>query len=90
MANSFELRDNARQQHLKERPEPPVSEIGGRSQATPEVPKLESRKRRKQTYTVYLDRDLMDRVQRLARKKDVAASAVIEACVKMSLEKLEG
>lgn len=89
MANSFELRENARQQHMKERPEPPAAESGGNSPSSPEVPKLEARKRRKQTYTVYLDKDLMDRVQRLARQRGVAASAVIETCVKMALEQLE-
>lgn len=88
MANSFELRENARQQHMKERPEPMPPE-------TPGVPagraalKLETRKRRKQTYTVYLDKELMGRVQRLAKQKDVATSVVIETCVKMSLEQLE-
>lgn len=50
---------------------------------------LEPRRRRKKTFTVYLDKDLMERVQRLAKQKDVAASAVIEACVKIALEQLE-
>lgn len=51
---------------------------------------LYARRRTRQTYTVYLDKELMGRVQRLAKQKDVAASAVIEACVKMSLNQLEG
>lgn len=87
MANSFDLRDNVRQQHLKEHP---ATAETASAPARPGVLELEAKKRRKQTYTVYLDKDLMGRVQRLAKQKDVAASAVIEACVKMSLDQLEG
>lgn len=89
MANSFELRDNVRQQHLKERTErsaPATTEV---SSALAGGVELTARKRRKQTYTVYLDKDLMGRVQRLAKQKNVAASAVIEACVKIALKQLE-
>lgn len=86
MANSFEIRENARQQHLKERPEPAPA-VGT---SVPAGLELEARKRRKQTYTVYLDKDLMGRVQRLAKQRGVAASAVIEACVKLALEQMEG
>lgn len=86
MPNSFEVRENARQQHLKERSEPaPAAETPAAA-----VLELGARKRRKQTYTVYLDKELMGRVQRLAKQKDVAASAVIEVCIKMALEQLEG
>lgn len=87
--NSFEVRQNYRQQTLKERPEPSAEE-------TRSIPvrrgglEIEAKKRRKQTYTVYLDRELMGRVQRLAKQKDVAASAVIEACVKLALDQMEG
>lgn len=84
--NPFKIQERMREQHLKERPEPAAS-------AAPVGPaklELEARKRRKQTYTVYLDKELMGLVQSLAKQKDVAASTVIEACIKISLEQLEG
>lgn len=82
----FEVKAEQREQNLKELPELPVSSAPSRSGKL----ELEARKRRRQTYTVYLDKELMSRVQRLAKQKDVAASTVIEACVKMGLEQLEG
>lgn len=85
--NPFKIQERMREQHLKERP------ASSEAASTPDhhgVLELKARKRRKQTYTVYLDKELMARVQRLARQKDVAASAVIEACIQMSLEQLEG
>lgn len=84
--NPFKLQERTREQHLKERLEPVAAAAPPRAGKL----ELEARKRRKQTYTVYLDKELMGRVQRLAKQKDVAASTVIEACVKLSLEQLEG
>lgn len=89
MANSFEVRENARQQHLKERPAPAAAESAS-VPPTPTALALKPKKRRKQTYTVYLDRELMGRVQRVAQQKDVAASAVIEVCISIAIDQLEG
>lgn len=88
MGQPFEIGREQREQHLKERPDAVTAPKSASASASPL--ELETRKRKKQTYTVYLDKELMSRVQRLAKQKDVAASAVIEACVKMSLERLEG
>lgn len=84
--NVFDVREQMRQQNLKESAAAPEQ---GPVAVQPAGLELKPRKRKKQTYTVYLDRDLMGRVQRLAERKDVAASAVIEACVKIALEQLE-
>lgn len=86
MGSPFEISREQREQHMKERPEHAATETPSASAGALE---LAARKRRKQTYTVYLDKELMGRVQRLAKQKDVAASVVIETCIKMSLEKLE-
>lgn len=84
----FEVKQQQRQQHLKERPEPPAAEAPAGPARSVGL-ELESRKRRKQTYTVYLDKALMGRVQRMAKEKGVAVSVVIEACIKMALAQLE-
>lgn len=86
--NPFKIQARVREQNLKERPESQPAETAALP-APGEIIGLEPRRRRKQTFTVYLDKELMGRVQRLAKQKDVAASAVIEACVKMALEQLE-
>lgn len=88
MGQPFEIGREQREQHLKERPDAVTAPKS--ASASVGLLELEARKRKKQTYTVYLDKELMSRVQRLARQKDVAASAVIEACIKMALEQLEG
>lgn len=90
MANSFEVRENARQQHLKERPAAPAAAEAATVPAKPAGLVLEPKKRRKQTYTVYLDKELMGRVQRAAQQKDVATSTVIEVCISIALDQLEG
>lgn len=39
--------------------------------------------------TLYLEEEMMDRVRRLAKQRGVPIGAVIEACVKLSLEQME-
>lgn len=88
MAGPFDTRREFRQQQLKEPVEQPSSAPAAGEKG--DVLELAAKKRTKQTYTVYLDRELMARVQRLAKQRGVAASAVIEACIKNTLEQLEG
>lgn len=84
--NSFELRQNYRQQHLKEQIELPVSSD---SAHTVKVALPPPKPKRKQC-SLYLDLEMMDRVKSVARQRGVTIGAVIEACVKMSLDRLEG
>lgn len=86
MANSFEVRENARQQHLKERPEPPAP---AREPARPSGVDLPKPKPKRKQCSLYLDAEMMERVKRVARQRGVAIGAVIEACVKMALDHLE-
>lgn len=86
--NPFEVQQNLRQQQLKERPQPELTVSAERGADDPLG--LSARKRTRQTYTVYLERDLMTHVQRVAKQRGVSASAVIEVCVKKTLEQLEG
>lgn len=84
-ANAFEVRDQMRQQNLKERPEPPADGTPVR----PDNTGLPAPKPRRKQCSLYLDVEMMDRVKRVARQRGVTIGAVIEACVKMSLEQLE-
>ena len=85
MANSFEVRENARQQHLKERP---AAEAAG-APARPGGVGLPEPKPKRGQCSLYLDVEMMERVKRVARKRGVTIGAVIEACVKMALDQLE-
>lgn len=85
MSNSFEVRENARQQNLKERP---AAEAASAPDRPGGVGLPEPKPKRKQC-SLYLDMDMMDQVKRVARKRGVTIGAVIEACVKISLEQLE-
>lgn len=88
--NSFQARENMRQQNLKvpaSASQPAdVARGPGRSDS---VGLPAPRPKRKQC-SLYLDQDMMERVKRVARQRGVAIGAVIEACVKMSLNQLEG
>lgn len=80
--NSFDLRENMRQQNLRERPQDPAPDRPGG------VGLPEPKPKRKQC-SLYLDVKMVDQVKQVARKRGVTIGAVIEACVKMSLEQLE-
>ena len=88
MASPFEVSREQREQHLKERQPAPPERPTQLENADPLD--LAARKRTRQTYTVYLDRELMGRAQRVAKQRGVSASAVVEACMKKALEQLEG
>lgn len=83
--NSFELRQNYRQQHLKEQPEPSAASAPAR----PGGVGLPVPKPKRKQCSLYLDMEMMDRVKRVARQRGVTIGAVIEACVKLALEQLE-
>lgn len=83
--NAFEVRDQMRQQHLKERTEPPAAG----APAQPGGVGLPEPKPKRRQCSLYLDVEMMERVKRAARKRGVTIGAVIEACVKMSLDQLE-
>lgn len=87
--NAFELRDQMRQQNYRERPEPPAAEVVG-TLVRPDSVGLPAPKPRRKQCSLYLDVEMMDRVKRVARQRGVTIGAVIESCVKMSLEQLEG
>lgn len=87
-SNSFQARENMRQQNLKMPIEPPAAappvEAGqGKGYALP-APKP----KRKQC-SLYLDVEMMETVKRVARQRGVTIGAVIEACVKIALDQLE-
>lgn len=79
--NPFEASRNARQQNLE-----PAQES---ERKTGEVGLLAPKPTRKQ-YSVYMDVELMEQIRRVARRRGVTIGAVIEACVKLALEELEG
>lgn len=88
--NPFNLQTRMRTQNLKELQDLMLQEEEiVPAQVTAFTVDLKPRIRKKKTYTVYLDIELMERVQRLAKQKGVAYSVVVEACVKMALEQLE-
>lgn len=84
--NSFELRQNYRQQHLKEQIDPSVSSD---SVHKPKVALPLPKPKRKQC-SLYLDLEMVDRVKFVAQQRGVTIGSVIETCVKMSLDQLEG
>lgn len=84
--NSFEMRQNYRQQHLKEQPELPASSVSSRSGGVG----LPAPKPKRKQCSLYLDMEMMDRVKRVARQRGVTIGAVIETCVNMSLDQMEG
>lgn len=84
--NPFKLQERMREQHLKERPEP--QEVTG--QDRPGSVGLPAPKPRRKQCSLYLDMEMMERVKRIARKRGVTIGAVIEACVKIALDQLEG
>lgn len=90
MPNAFEVRSEMRQQKLKEQSETAPAVLSEPEGVKSDSLGLSARKRTRQSYTVYLDRNLMDRVRQMAKQRDVAPSAVLEACVKLALEQLEG
>lgn len=74
--------------NLKERP---AAEPGRRSSApAPGGVDLPAPKPKRKPFSLYLDTEMMDRVKQVARHRGVTIGAVIEACVKMALEQLEG
>lgn len=83
--NSFELRQNYRQQHLKEHLEPTAVSVPAETGPVG----LPAPKPKRKQCSLYLDTELMDQVKRVAHRRNVTIGAVIETCVKMSLEKLE-
>lgn len=82
MANPFEIRREMRQQNLKEQAAETPAEQD-------DVLSLTAKKRSRQSYTVYLERDLMARVKQVAMQRGVPVSAVVEACLKNTLDSLE-
>lgn len=85
--NPFKLQERMREQHLKERPEPAETVS---VQDRPGSVGLPVPKPRRKQCSLYLDMEMMERVKRIARKRGVTIGAVIEACVKMALDQLEG
>lgn len=87
MGSPFEISKEQREQHMKERP---VAEPERRISAlVPGGVDLPAPKPKRKPCSLYLDTEMMDRVKHVARQRGVPIGAVIEACVKMSLEKLE-
>lgn len=85
MGSPFEISREQREQHLKERPAPPP-EPADQDQGAGLLP---APKPKRKQCSLYLDVDMMARVKRVAKQRDVTIGAVIEACVKMALEQLE-
>lgn len=74
--------------NLKERP---AAEPGRRISApVPGGVDLPAPKPKRKACSLYLDTEMMDCVKHVARQRGVPIGAVIEACVKMALEQLEG
>lgn len=88
MGSPFEISKEQREQHMKERP----AAESGRPLSAP-VPggaALPAPKPKRKPCSLYLDTEMMNRVKHVARQRGVPIGAVIEACVKMALEQLEG
>lgn len=86
--NPFKLQERMREQHMEERP---VAEPERRISApVPGNVDLPAPKPKRKACSLYLDTEMMDRVKHVARQRGVPIGAVIETCVKMALEQLEG
>lgn len=94
MANSFEVRENARQQHLKERPEPrpdlqqELSSVPAKKE--PIVAQLPTARKKGKAYNLYIDREVMERVTALSTSRGVSVSSVVSALLRIALEQMEG
>lgn len=51
---------------------------------------LPAPKPKRKQCSLYLDAEMMEQVKRVARRRGVAIGAVIEACVRLALEQMEG
>lgn len=87
--NPFKIQAHMREQHLKPRPEPAPTEISSTPGRPGSVGLLAPKPKRKQC-SLYLDTEMMERVKQVAHRRSVTIGAVIETCVRMSLEQLEG
>lgn len=86
--NAFEVREQMRQQNLKREPEPALEVSADHNRPGPVG--LPAPKPKRKQCSLYLDLEMMERVKRVARARGVPIGAVIEACVKMSLDQMEG
>lgn len=87
--NPFKIQERMREQHLKPRTEPTSTEMSSTS-GRPGGVGLPAPKPKRKQCSLYLEVEMMDHVKRVARQRGVTIGAVIEACVKIGLEQLEG
>lgn len=92
--NAFEIRDQLRQQNLKERPEPrpdfqqelaPVP-----TKKEPIVDQLPTARKKGKAYNLYIDREVMERVTALSTSRGVSVSSMVSALLRIALEQMEG
>lgn len=88
MANPFEsrgrglsLNERSASASEPERDQRADSESGGIKLPPPKPPR--------KVYSVYLDKELMERARRIAEGRGVSVAAVIEACLRECLDSLE-
>lgn len=84
--NPFKVQSQLREQHLKKPLEPAVETVAPGHSGSVGLPP--PKPRRKQC-GLYLDVQMMDKVKQVAQRRGVSIGAVIEACVKIALERLE-
>lgn len=84
--NPFKLQERARENYMKDFSDQPAASAPARHSGMG----FPAPKPKRKQCSLYLDMEMMDRVKRVARQRGVTIGAVIEACVKMSLEQLEG
>lgn len=90
----FEVKDQQREQHLKERMGPQA-----RSKETTAAAgekndflgaQLPVARKKGKAYNLYIDREVMDRVTDLSRARGVSVSSMASALLKIALEQMEG